>query len=48
MLNNSLILPNRGYIYEFSNDKVINSLYILLNERKRRMDKDIKPYKQKG
>ena len=48
MLNSSLILPNRGYIYEFSNDIVINSLYILLNERKKIMDKDIKPYKQKG
>lgn len=47
-LNNSGILKNQGYIYEFNNEIIINSLEILKNERKQKMDKDVKPYKQRG
>ena len=47
-LNNSQILPNNGFIYEFNNDIVISALEKLKQERNIKMDKDIKPYKQRG
>ena len=47
-LNGSNILPNAGYIYEFSNDVVIQSLEKLKFERKKIMDKNIHLYKQRG
>ena len=47
-LNNSGILKNSGYIYEFNNDVIINSLEMFKNERKHKMEKDIRPYKQRG
>jgi len=47
-LNESKIIVNDGYIYEFSNDKIINGLEKLMNERKKNMVKEINPYKQKG
>lgn len=47
-LNNSGILKNDGYIYEFNNDIIINSLERLKEERENNMDKDVRPYKQRG
>lgn len=47
-LNDSKILPNSGYIYEFSNFEVIESLNKLIEERRTKMDKDVKPYRQNG
>ena len=47
-LNNSGILANDSYIYEFNNDTIINALEILKEERKDNMDKDVRPYKQRG
>ena len=47
-LNLSNILPNNGYIYENSNEVVIKGLYKLYEERVRKMEKDIKPYRQRG
>ena len=47
-LNDSGILKNNGYIYEFNNDIVINALQILKKERKNNMDKNVRPYKQRG
>ncbi len=42
------ILKNDGYIYEFSNDLIIESLEKLKVKRKLHMEKNIKPYKQTG
>ena len=47
-LNNSGILKNKGYIYEFNNDIVIEALGLLKDERKNKMVKNVKPYKQRG
>ena len=47
-LNDSKKLINKGFIYEFYDDCVIGALNELLNERKKIMEKDIKPYKQRG
>ncbi len=47
-LNDSKILKNNGYIYEFNNDIVINALERLKEERNSNMDKNVRPYKQKG
>lgn len=47
-LNNSGILRNNGYIYEFNNDIIINALESLKEERKNNMDKNVRPYKQRG
>ena len=47
-LNDSGVLKNNGYIYEFNNDIIINALETLKNERKKNMDKDVRPYKQRG
>ncbi len=48
ILNDSGALPNNGYIYAFPNALVISALKELLKERKMYMDKDVRPYKQKG
>lgn len=47
-LNSSSVLKNKGFIYEYSNDTIIEALEMLKVERKKFMDKDIKPYKQRG
>ena len=47
-LNSSGILKNNGYIYEFNKDLIINALEVLKKERKNKMDKNVRPYKQKG
>lgn len=47
-LNNSGILKNNGYIYEFNNDIIIEALEVLKKERKNNMDKNVRPYKQRG
>ena len=47
-LNNSQILLNKGFIYEFNNDIITGALERLKQERNRNMDKNIKPYKQRG
>ena len=47
-LNNSQILLNKGFIYEFNNDIITGALEKLKQERNRNMDKNIKPYKQRG
>lgn len=47
-LNDSKILPNKGYIYEYSNEVVLKCLEQLKLERKKYMEKDVKPYKQRG
>ena len=47
-LNDSGILKNNGYIYEFNNDIIISALERLKEERKNNMDKDVRPYKQRG
>lgn len=45
-LNDSNILKNNGYIYEYSNEIVINSLNTLLERRYQKMELNVKPYKQ--
>lgn len=45
-LDESKMLSNNGYIYEFSNSEIIEGLNKLLEERKRSMQKNIKPYRQ--
>ncbi len=47
-LNNSSILKNEGYIYQYSNEVVLNALQLLKEERKNKMDKNVRPYKQRG
>lgn len=47
-LDKSGKLPNSGYIYEFSNETVIGALTDVLEERKVNMEKDVRPYKQRG
>lgn len=47
-LNDSKILLNMGYIYEFSNEEIINSLKKMSEDRKMIMIKNIRPYKQNG
>lgn len=47
-LNSSGILKNNGYIYEFNNGTIISSLEKLKKEREKNMDKNVRPYKQKG
>lgn len=47
-LNESDILKNNGYIYEFNKEKVIDALKILKKERQEKMDKNVRPYKQRG
>lgn len=47
-LNSSKILMNDGYIYEYNNDIIIQSLEKLKYERKNKMEKNIRIYKQRG
>ena len=47
-LNESRILPNNGYIYEYNKDIIIEALKKLQSERKIKMEKDVKVYKQRG
>lgn len=47
-LNTSKILKNDGYIYEFNKEIIIQSLEILKQERMKNMDKNVRPYKQRG
>ena len=47
-LNNSGVLKNKGYIYEFNNDVIIEALEKLKDEGMKEMDKNVKPYKQRG
>ena len=47
-LNSSNLLLNNGYIYEFNKEIIIKKLRQLKEERKLKMDKDVKPYKQRG
>lgn len=47
-LNDSGILKNNGYIYEFNKEVIIDALEILKEERKNNMDKNVRPYKQRG
>lgn len=47
-LNSSLTLKNNGYIYEYSNDVIVQSLEMLKQERMKKMEKNIRLYKQKG
>lgn len=35
-------------MHEFNNDVIINSLEILKNARRQKMEKDVRPYKQRG
>lgn len=47
-LNESRVLPNNGYIYEYNKDIIIESLERLQSERNIKMDKNVRPYKQRG
>ena len=47
-LNESRILPNNGYIYEYNKETVIKALKILQDKRSLEMDKDVRIYKQRG
>lgn len=47
-LNSSKILVNNGYIYEFTNDTIIQSLETLKKERMKKMEKNVRLYKQRG
>ena len=47
-LNESKILPNNGYIYEYNKEIIIAALEKLQNERKIKMEKNVRLYKQRG
>ncbi len=47
-LDESCVLKNYGYIYEFSNEVIDDSLDKLINERNNFMEKDVRVYKQRG
>lgn len=47
-LNDSGVIKNNGFIYEFNKDIIIAGLERLREERKIKMDKNINPYKQRG
>ena len=47
-LNESRILPNNGYIYEYNNETIIEALKMLQDKRSVVMDKDVRIYKQRG
>ncbi|MBR3162190.1 MAG: C39 family peptidase [Bacilli bacterium] len=47
-LNESRVLPNNGYIYEYNKEIIIESLERLQSERNIKMDKNVRPYKQRG
>lgn len=45
-LNETNILPNNGYIYEYSNIEIVDGLNKLLDERRMLMQKAVNPYRQ--
>ena len=47
-LNDSKVLPNDGYIYEYNKEIVNDKLRKLQEERKIKMEKDVKLYRQRG
>lgn len=47
-LDNEHLLKNNGYIYEFPDSVIEEKLNELLEKRKKYMDKDVTPYKQRG
>jgi hypothetical protein len=47
-LNESRILPNNGYIYEYNKDIIIEALEILQSERRLKMEKNVRIYRQRG
>ena len=47
-LNESSILPNNGYIYEYNKETIIKALKILQDKRSVEVDKDVRIYKQRG
>lgn len=47
-LNESGILPNNGYIYEFNKEIIIEALERLQRERNINMEKNVRLYKQRG
>lgn len=47
-LNDSNILKNDGYIYQFNDDIIVDGLEKLNEERKNKMIKNVKPYRQRG
>lgn len=47
-LNESEILKNNGFIYEYNKEIIVSALEKLKEERKCYMDKNVKPYKQRG
>ncbi len=47
-LNESMILPNNGYIYEYNKETIIASLEKLQSERTLKMEKNVRLYKQRG
>ena len=47
-LNDSDILKNDGYIYEFNDEIIIDGLERLKLEREKKMIKNVKPYRQHG
>ena len=47
-LNKSRILPNRGYIYEYNKETIIEALEMLRAKRSVEMDKNVRIYKQRG
>ncbi|MGM9834394.1 MAG: C39 family peptidase [Bacilli bacterium] len=47
-LNESKILPNNGYIYEYNKEIIIGALKKLQSERKIKMEKKVRLYKQRG
>ena len=48
LLNNANILKNDGFIYEFTDDVIVDGLNRLYLEREQTMVHEIKPYKQRG
>lgn len=47
-LNESRILQNNGYIYEYNKEIIIRALEKLQSERKIKMEKNVRLYKQRG
>lgn len=47
-LNESRILPNNGYIYEYNKETIIEALEMLQAKRSVEMDKNVRIYKQRG
>ena len=47
-LNESMILPNKGYIYEYNKETIITALERLISERELKMEKEVRLYRQRG